>query len=126
MLQNMSEPKTIFLVDDDEFVRDSLRALLETRQFKVEDFPSGRQFLKEHGPDADGCLILDIHMPEMSGIDVLKELRVRRDMTPVILMTGRRDRDIETQAEALGAVALLDKPIPYGKFFAMIEQALAD
>ena len=122
----MSEPKTIFVVDDDEFVRESLRALLETRQFKVADFPSGRQFLKERGPDADGCLILDIHMPEMSGIDVLRELRTRRDMTPVILMTGRRDRDIEVQAKALGAVALLDKPVPYGTFFATIERALAN
>lgn len=126
MFQPMNAPqKTIFLVDDDEFVRESMRALLETRQYKVEDFSSGRQFLSQRGSESDGCLILDIHMPEMSGLDVLKELRTRRDRTPVILVTGRRDHEIEHQARVLGAVALLDKPIPHTSFFAAIEQALA-
>lgn len=118
-------PKTIFLVDDDEFVRDSLRALLETRHFKVEDFASGRDFLKERGSEPDGCLVLDVHMPGMTGLELLKELRNRRDTTPVILMTGRRDRDVELQAMALGVVALLDKPIPHASFFAAVDQALA-
>jgi two-component system response regulator FixJ len=116
--------KTIFLVDDDEFVRESLAALLEAYDFKVESFSSGRDFLDGCCGDADGCLLLDIHMPGLSGIDVLKKLRTAQSTTPVILITGRRDRAIEAQAKALGAIALLDKPIPHAALFAAIRQAL--
>ncbi len=117
--------KTVFVVDDDEVVRDSLRVLLETRHFKVADFASGPQFLKQPRNGPDGCLVLDIHMPEMSGLDLLKQLREHREDIPVILITGRRDRAIEALAKQLGAVALLDKPIPHAALFQAIEQAMA-
>lgn len=120
-----SRPKTIFLVDDDEFVRDALQLLLEQRQYQVESFASGRQFLSQRDPASAGCLVLDIHMPEMSGLDVLKELRTQRDGTPVILMTGRRDEEIDLQARMLDAVALFDKPIPHAALFEALEHALA-
>ena len=116
--------KTILLVDDDEFVRDSLCALLEAHEFRVEAFASGRDFLARRNDDADGCLLLDIHMPEMSGLDILKKLRAQQNATPVVLITGRRDHLIETQAKALGAVALLDKPVPAPSLLAAIQQAL--
>lgn len=119
-----TQPRTIIVIDDDEVVRDSLKVLLEARAFRVEDFASGPQFLKQH-TGHDGCLVLDIHMPEMSGLEVLKKLRAEHDDTPVILITGRRDRSLEAQAKELGVVALLDKPIPYAAFFKAIDQALA-
>lgn len=115
---------TVFLVDDDEFVRESLVALLEAYEFKVESFSSGRDFLAERDGHANGCLLLDIHMPGVSGIDVLKKLRAERNATPVILITGRRDGMIEAQAKALGAIALLDKPIPHGALLTALRQAL--
>ena len=127
MLCNMmsaAEAKTIFLVDDDDFVRESLSALLEAYDFKVEAFASGKDFLAGRDRRPDGCLLLDIHMPGLSGIDVLKKLRTQQDATPVILITGRRDRTIEVQAKALGVVALLDKPIPHAALFAALRQAL--
>ena len=120
----MSEPKTVYVVDDDEVVRDSLKVLLETRQLRVEEFASAPQFLQRR-PGPYGCVILDIHMPEMSGLDLLKKMRADHDETPVILITGRRDRTIEAEAKALNAVALLDKPIPYTSFFKALNQALA-
>jgi len=114
--------QTVFLVDDDEFVRDSLAALLEAYDFKVEAFSCGRDFLAAH--NGEGCLLLDIHMPGLSGLDVLKKLRTDRQTTPVILITGRRDHMIEEQAKALGAVALLDKPVPHTALLAALRQAL--
>lgn len=122
----MVETPTIFVVDDDEVVRDSLKVLLETRQFAVRDFGSGPAFLADRGATgAPGCLVLDIHMPEMSGLELLRRLRDNGDQLPVILVTGRRDPSAQTQAQALGAVTLLDKPISHPALFAAIEQALA-
>ncbi len=117
--------RTIAVVDDDEVVRDSLKALLETRQFSVVDYASGRDYLKRQDGVRPGCLILDIHMPEMTGIDLLKELRGRGCTVPTILVTGRREAMAQTQAQILGAVALLDKPISHPALFAAIAQALA-
>ncbi len=116
--------KTIFLVDDDDFVRESLAALLEAYDFEVKAFASGQEYLAERNGHEDGCLLLDIHMPGMSGHDVLKKLRTQQNSTPAILITGRRDTAIEVQAKALGAVALLDKPVPYGALLAALRQAL--
>jgi FixJ family two-component response regulator len=116
--------RTVFLVDDDEFVRESLAALLQAYHFKVEAFSSGRDFLAGRNGHPDGCLLLDIHMPGLSGLDVLKTLRTEQQATPVILITGRRDRAIEEQAKALGAIALLDKPVPRATLLAALRQAL--
>jgi two-component system response regulator FixJ len=117
-------PKKIFLVDDDEFVRESLQALLEAHAFTVDAFTSGQDFLRRRETASGGCLLLDIQMPGMSGFDLLKTLRTRRDDTPVVFITGRRDRSAEAQAAALGAVALLDKPTPHAALLAALEQAL--
>lgn len=116
--------QTIFVVDDDEVVRDSLKALLETRRFSVVDFESGEAFLNDRKATTAGCVILDIHMPGISGLDVLKMLRSEDDVLPVILLTGRRDAAVQAQAEALGAFAILDKPIAHSALFGAVEQAL--
>lgn len=116
--------RSICLVDDDDFVRESLCALLEAHAFKVEAFASGGDFLAQPNGHADSCLLLDIHMPEMSGLDTLKKLRARKSAMPVILITGRRDHVIEAQAKELGAIALLDKPVPATSLLAAIHRAL--
>ncbi len=116
----------IYVIDDDEVVRDSLKVLLETRDFAVRDFESGPAFLAHRSGGQPGplCVILDIHMPEMSGIEVLRELRTKGDQLPVILVTGRRDTQAQAQARALGVVAFLDKPISHPALFAALDQAL--
>jgi two-component system, LuxR family, response regulator FixJ len=117
--------RTVAVVDDDEVVRDSLKALLETRRFSVVDFESGEAFLKGRNGAELTCLILDIHMPGMTGVEVLRKMRETGDRVPVILITGRRDPTLETQARSLGALVLLDKPISHVALFQAIQKASA-
>ena len=122
----MGEPPTIFVVDDDEVVRDSLKVLLELRNYRVRDFASAAAFLsgREQVTVTAGCLVLDIHMPDMTGVELLRHLRSKGDGIPAILITGRRDAATQAQAQSLGAVALLDKPISHPALFGAIDQAL--
>lgn len=115
---------TICIVDDDEVVRDSMRAVLESRCYEVTDFASGAELLASNAAANAHCLVLDIHMPGMTGLDVLRELLARKVTTPVILITGRTDAGIVAQAKALGAVALLDKPVGHATLFDTIRRAL--
>lgn len=116
--------RTIYVVDDDDVVRDSLRALLESQEFVVEDFSSGGDFFTRRDSEAV-CLVLDIHMPDMTGIDVLRRLRQGGDPLPVIMVTGRWDASIRAQADALGVVAFLDKPVSPARLFSEIRKAIA-
>jgi two-component system response regulator FixJ len=117
--------RTVYVIDDDDVVRDSLTALLEAHNFTTVAFESGQKFLTHRVADGANCLILDVHMPEMTGVEVLQELRERGIKIPVILITGRRDPGVQAQAQALGASALLDKPLVHRTLFAAIEKALA-
>ena len=121
----MPETATIFVIDDDAGVRDALRALLETRRFSVEEYDSATDFLGRTRDHAKACLVLDIHMPGMSGTELLQRLRERGECIPTVLMTGQRDRPSEAQAKALGVVALLDKPVAHQVLFQAIEAALS-
>jgi len=113
----------IHVVDDDDIVRDSLKVLLETREFPVRDFSSGADFLARRDGRA-ACLILDIHMPDMTGIEVLRRLRQDGDRMPVIMVTGKWDAATRAQAEALGVAAFLDKPVSPARLFAEIGKAI--
>jgi two-component system response regulator FixJ len=113
----------IYVIDDDEVVRDSLKALLEVRGYGVRDFESGDDFLTANPEMAGCCVILDVHMPGKTGMEVLRLIRERSPAVPAILITGHRDGQIQAQAEQLGA-ALLDKPLAHGQLFGAIEQAL--
>ena len=113
----------IFIVDDDEVVRDSLKTLLEIRGFSVVDFASAEAFLASSDRSA-ACLILDVHMPGMTGLELFKTMRDRGDLLPVILLTGRRDANVTAQAATLGALAMLDKPVSHGALFGAIQQAI--
>ncbi|MBV8536487.1 MAG: response regulator [Alphaproteobacteria bacterium] len=114
---------TIFVIDDDEVVRESLRVFLEASHYAVEDFCSGEAFLARvdgHGAD---CVLLDISMPRMSGIEALQALRRKGYTAPVILMTGAASHATHVQAQRMG-VRLLEKPIPPAMLVTAIEQAL--
>jgi len=110
---------TILVIDDDDIVRDSVRVLLETRNFTVTDFASADAFLRHEDGLAADCIVLDLHMPGMTGLELLKRLRTLGDQTPVILVTGRPDATTQAEARALG-VPLLEKPISAQLLFATI------
>lgn len=114
----------IYVIDDDDVVRDSLRALLEVRGYTVRDFDSGDRFFSEAPDLSHSCLVVDIHMPGMTGLDVVGALRARGETVPAILITGRRDTHIDVQAATLGQVVLLDKPIAHARLFAAIDEML--
>ncbi|MBS4047971.1 MAG: response regulator [Alphaproteobacteria bacterium] len=121
----MSSNGKVFVIDDDDVVRDSLKALLEIRGYDVVEFESGDQFLTSHADLSGSCLIVDVHMPGMTGLDLLAVLRQRREVTPAILITGRRDALIEVQAATLDNVELLDKPVAHDALFSMLKRMIA-
>lgn len=106
----MAAQPRVYIVDDDEAVRASLRLLIELEGLPVEDFASGRAFLDACGTNPKGCLVLDVHMPDMSGVEVLEALRRRGAFLPTILVTGRSDGPLRTRARAAGAIRLVEKP----------------
>jgi FixJ family two-component response regulator len=120
-----SMQRLIYVIDDDDVVRDSLRALLEVRGYAVRDFDSGDRFFSEAPDLSRCCLIVDIHMPGMTGLDVVGALRARGEKVPAVLITGRRDAQIDAVAAGLDHAVLLDKPIAHGRLFAAIDEMLS-
>lgn len=120
----MSSNGKVFVIDDDDVVRDSLKALLEIRGYDVVEFESGDQFLTSHGDLSGSCLIVDVHMPGMTGLDLLAVLRQRSETAPAILITGRRDALIEVQAATLENVELLDKPVAHDALFRTLKRMI--
>jgi FixJ family two-component response regulator len=98
------------VVDDDESVRESLPDLLREFGFAARSFSSGQGFLSSDSVDDTRCLILDIAMPGMSGLDLQQELKRRGQAIPIIFITGQKDEDIRRQAFQQGAVKFLHKP----------------
>jgi FixJ family two-component response regulator len=103
---------SVVVVDDDDAVRDSLKTLLELQSFTVETFETCQDFLDADVGEAT-CLVLDIHLPGMSGFDLMEAMKRGRRSLPTILITARCDNTIRDRARALGAVALLEKPIDF-------------
>src|SRR5882724_1737809 len=106
-----TERGTIYIVDDDESVRDSARALLEAYDYVVEEFASARDILTSFDKLVEGCLLLDLNMPEMGGIELLELLRGRGDTIPVIVVTAQNDTAVLDRARRAGAYAVLEKPV---------------
>lgn len=111
---------SIVIVDDDDAARDSLQTLLEIQGFTVESFETCEDFLQSAALHNGGCLVLDVHLPGMSGLELMDELNSRRIKLRTILVTGRNDRTIQDRANALGVVTLLEKPIDFDALMAAI------
>ncbi len=106
----MLQQPTVFVVDDDPAVRDSLRLLLESVGLVAEAFSSPHQFLDAIVPEQPGCVLLDIRMPGMSGLELQRRLVTRGISIPVIIITGHGDVTTAVQAMKTGAVDFLEKP----------------
>ena len=115
----------VHVVDDDEAVRDSTRALLESHGFEVRDYASAMDFLLGTRPQAKGCMLLDLHMPGMSGLDLLDKLHERGSRLPVIAITGRSDSTLKDRVVRAGALMLLDKPVADNTLLSSLARALS-
>jgi two-component system, LuxR family, response regulator FixJ len=120
----LPSPARIFIVDDDDAVRDSLRMLLESYGMEVEDFASTRELTRHYRPGNGQCLVLDQHLPNLSGLDFLASRQGAMLKIPVILMTGRGDASIRDRAYALGVLEYLEKPVSEERLLAAIAKAL--
>jgi two-component system response regulator FixJ len=115
----------VYVVDDDEDVRDSTKVLLQCAGFEVQGFASGSAFLQGFDPVAGLCIILDLHMPGISGSQVLDALRVRGNAVPIILFSGRSDFTTEEFSHHSGVIALLAKPVDAKEMIELIESCLS-
>jgi RNA polymerase sigma factor (sigma-70 family) len=100
----------VFVVDDDPSVRSSLKFLLSTVGLQVESFDSADAFLHKKPTDAPSCLVLDVRLPGLSGLDFQRELAVRNTRIPIIFLTGHGDIPMSVRAMKAGAVEFLTKP----------------
>ena len=100
----------VFVIDDDESVRKSLKRLIQSVGFRVETFPSALEFLNRDSHSGPCCLVLDIRMPEMNGMDLQEVLKQMEQKDPIIFITGHGDVPMSVKAMKEGAVDFLQKP----------------
>ena len=117
--------RKVYIVDDDDAVRDSMRALLESLGFEISDYSSAQDFLVHRGADGKACLLLDLHMPVMSGIDLLEHMQAEGSQIPTIVITGRSDSVLKDRALRGGALELMDKPVTDEALLGAIGRAFA-
>lgn len=101
---------TIYIVDDDEAVRDSLRWLLEANGYRVRAYPSAENFLEDYDPNLVGVLIADVRMPGMSGLELQEQLIARNAPLPIVFITGHGDVPMAVTTMKKGAIDFLEKP----------------
>ena len=122
--QSTSKQSLLSVVDDDEMLRESLPELLREFGFAARAFPSGQEFLSSNYVEETRCLILDVVMPEMSGLDLQQELKRRGQAIPIIFISGQKDEDVRKQAFRQGAVKFLYKPFRDSDLLEAVNAAL--
>ncbi len=115
---------TIFVVDDDDQLRDAMRSLLEDDGYTVEDYPTCEAFLEAYRPGRDACLLIDAYLPGMSGLELLQRLPDIDHLLPAIMMTGKSDVPMAVEAMQAGALDFIQKPIRRTQLLASIQRAL--
>jgi RNA polymerase sigma factor (sigma-70 family) len=116
--------KAVFVVDDDAAVREGLRFMLRAAGYSVEAFPSARWFLEDYDPRRSGCLLLDIRMPRMTGLELQQQLNLRGWRIPVIFITGHGTVQLAIAAMKAGAFDFIEKPLCEDALIESIERAL--
>ena len=106
----MNSQTSVFVVDDDQAMRNSLKWLIESVGMKVETFASADEFIRNYYPGRAGCLLLDVRMPGMGGLELQENLAAHRCGLPVIIITGHGDVPMAVRAVQNGAVDFLEKP----------------
>lgn len=123
----MTDPAAplVHVVDDDEALRDSLRWLLESAGYRVAAYATAESFLATFEPEQAGCLVLDIRMPGMSGLELQDKLNRRGHTIPIIFVTGHGDVPMAVNAVKKGALEFIEKPFNDQAFLVLIKKALA-
>ena len=106
----MTRGPIVFVVDDDSSVRSSLKFLISTVGLQVESFDSADTFLRRNRPDVPSCLVLDVRLPGLSGLDFQRELAARNIRIPIVFVTGHGDIPMSVRAIKAGAIEFLTKP----------------
>jgi FixJ family two-component response regulator len=122
--KSAAERPLLSVVDDDEMLRESLPDLLREFGFAARAFSSGQEFLLSDYLDETRCLILDVAMPGMSGLDLQRELKRRGQAIPIIFITGQKDEETRKQAFRQGAVKFLYKPFSDSDLLDAVNAAL--
>jgi FixJ family two-component response regulator len=118
------EARVIAIVDDDESFRRALQRFLRTHGFQVEAFPSGEEFLWLSQLGLVGCVILDLAMPGMSGLEVQQELAAGGLQVPIVFVTAHADDEVGQYVSAAGAFAILRKPVDHDELLRSVREAL--
>ena len=121
----MSDDQTVFIVDDDEGVRDGLSLLLDTVGQQCELYEGGHEFLDAYDGEKRGCLVLDIRMPRMTGLDLQKKLLEMGSRLPIIFITGHGDIPMAVEAMRRGALDFIRKPFREHDLLERINEALS-
>jgi FixJ family two-component response regulator len=114
----------VFVVDDDASIRDAVKSLLKSVGLRAEAFGSTEEFVKAARPDATSCLVLDVRLPGMSGLDFQADLEKRGVRIPIIFITAHGDIPMTSRAMKAGAIEFLPKPFQKQELLDAIEQAL--
>ena len=115
---------TVFIVDDEDALRDSLALLMRSVGLQCQTFTNAISFLASYDPSQRGCLILDVRMPHMSGLDLQQELKRRGWNPPIIFITGHGDVPMAVEAMRAGATAFLQKPFNFDELIRRVNAAL--
>ncbi len=120
----MTQPTRVFIIDDDEAIRDSLQLMLETVDIDCQLFSSAEEFLERFDMELSGCIVLDLNLPGMNGIELQAELERRNIRLPIIFLTSYGTVPITVQAMKSGAVDFLTKPVAVEDIFHCIQAEL--
>ena len=123
-MSNQEETAQVFIVDDDDAIRDSISLLLDTVDIPSTTFGSATEFLDSFDPESKGCLVLDIRMPRMSGMELQANLRERGSNIPIVFITGHGDIPMAVEAMRNGAINFIRKPFGEQELLDCINEAL--
>lgn len=120
----MSQKGNVYVIDDDEAMRDSLNFLLDSAGYTVTLFETATSFLESLPKLEFGCVVSDVRMPGIDGLELLKRMKAANNRFPILIMTGHGDIPLAVEAMKLGAIEFLEKPFEDERLTAMIETAL--
>ena len=122
----MSTDHTVYIVDDDEAIRSSLGFLLKSTGIATKEYETANAFLDDYNPDKTGCVVVDVRMPGMSGLELQEALAQQQSCLPVIVMTGHGDVSMAVKAMKAGATDFIEKPFSNQDLLDKIQTCLAE